>query len=271
MKKTFSHETRGRTAVVTGASSGIGEAFARRLAAEGYHLVLSARRGDLLERIAREAERLHGINAGVVEADLSTADGMERLGRRIEGDESVEVLVNGAGFGTRGLFADIPPERIAAMVSLHALASARLARAALPGMLAAGRGYLINVSSIGAFLTTSRYVTYSATKAFLNMFTLGLADELKGTGVRVQALCPGLTRTGFMRTEEFRDFDYGAVPDFVWMTPEAVVEESLRALKKGRTVFIPGRGNRMFVAALRTPIISTILGFVMARAGNGMY
>ena len=259
------------TAVITGASDGIGAAFARRLAGEGFNLVLAARRKKALDALAGELAGACGIRARVIAADLSTDAGIARLETAIARERSIAMLVNCAGFGTRGFFADLEPATIDRMVQLHVAAMARLTRAALPRMIELGRGTVINVSSLGAFFTTARYVVYSATKAFVNMFTLGLRDELADTGVQVQALCPGLTRTGFMRTEEYRDFDYGAVPSFAWMEPEEVVDASLRALRRDRAIVIPGTGNRAFVAALTAPVIGPLLFRLLGRLGRGAY
>ena len=271
MNRQTPHGVTGRTAVITGASSGIGKAFAQRLASEGCRLVIAARRKDLLAELAEQLEATHGVKVEPLAVDLSTLQGISRLERRIASDPHVEMLVNCAGFGTRGLYHEVAPDRIEAMITLHVLAPSRLIRAALPNMREAKKGYIINVSSIGAFLTTSRYVTYSATKAFLNMFTLGLADECRGSGVVVQALCPGLTRTGFMHTEEYRDFHYDKAPDFVWMTPEEVVDESLRALPHGKTIVIPGRLNRLFLGALRTPGLKQAIGLLLRLSGGDYY
>jgi uncharacterized protein len=271
MERAFDYIVRGRTAVITGASSGIGEAFARRLAREGFNVLLVARRKDLLRQLALDLEYQYHVSATAFAADLATDDGVRKLEKRLAGEDTTDVLINSAGFGTRGLFAEVETKKSQNMVYLHTMAVMRLTRAVLPNMIANKRGYIIQVSSIGAFLTTSQYVIYSATKAFINMFVQGLHEELTGSGVKVQALCPGLTKTGFMHTEEFSDFSYSKIPDYIWMSPDQVVEESLAALKKNKLVFIPGRGNRMFVGALRTPIIKQLLGFVFKHAGRDLY
>ena len=259
------------TAVITGASSGIGAAFARRLAGEGFKLVLAARRKGPLAALAHELESACGIRATVIAADLSTDRGIARLEATIARDRSIAMLVNCAGFGTRGHFAAVDPATIEKMTRLHVMATVLLTRAALPRMIGNGRGAVINVSSLGSFFTTSHYVMYSATKAFINMFTLGLRAELAGTGVKAQALCPGLTRTGFMHTEEYRDFSYDAVPGFAWMEPDEVVDASLAALARDTALVIPGLGNRMFVAALRAPLIGPFLFRLLGRLGRGAY
>jgi len=232
--------------------------------------VLVARRAARLETLAEQLARAHGVRVEVLPADLATDDGVAAVERVVAG-APLAALVCAAGFGTRGRFRDVAPEKVTRMVRLHVEANARLVRAALPGMAASGHGAIILVSSLSAFATSSEYVTYSATKACLNMLALGLADEVRGTGVRVLAVCPGLTRTGFFDGDDFAEFKYDDVPAWAWMTPDEVVEESLRALPRShrRPVFIPGRSNRAFVAALETPVVGTLLRAALDRLGRG--
>lgn len=241
-----------RLALVTGASSGIGWAYALRLAREGHDLLLAARRKDRLDEVAAEARARHGVEVETVAVDLSTAEGVDAL-LAAAAERPVEALVHCAGFGTRGLFVEIDEARTLTMLNLHVTAPVRLVRACLPGMLERGRGEVVLVSSLASFFTTSRYVTYSATKAYLNTFALGLADEVVAKGVKVQALCPGLTKTPFLETEEYAGFDYSEVPAAMWMTAEGVVEESRRALGTRSVVFVPGLPNRLFVNAMNGP------------------
>ena len=181
------------TALITGASSGIGAVFARELASQGHHLVLVARREEKLKGLADALQQEFHLNAQVFLADLSDPADVERVAKKIGECGDLEVLINNAGFGLPGKFVDVPPERNAAMIQVHVLATVRLCRAALPGMIGRGRGSIINVSSIAAFMGSGRNATYSATKAYLNVFSEALQEELKGSGVRVQTLCPGLT------------------------------------------------------------------------------
>lgn len=242
--------------MVTGASSGVGEAYARRLARDGYDLVITARRSDRLEALADELRSACGVDVQPVSSDLSEAEGVDALLSVLE-DAPVDVLVHAAGFGSRGLFVEIEEERTLAMIGLHVLAPVRLVRACLPAMIDSGRGTIVLVSSLASLFTTSRYVTYSATKLYLNQFVEGLADELSGTGVRVQAVVLGLTRTEFLQTEEYAEFDYTEVPDIFWLNPEQVVDESMRALKRGggrRALFVPGIQNRIFVMLMEGPV-----------------
>jgi short-subunit dehydrogenase len=196
----------------------------------------------------------------VLVVDLTTRDGLRRVEDRVADAGPLRMLVNNAGFGTRAFFVDLPPERTQAMIQLHVVAPVRLARAALPAMIEAGDGSVVNVSSLAAFMTGARYTTYSATKAYLNTFSLGLQAELRGTGVRVQALCPGLTRTGFMDTPDYAEFKYEQAPAWAWMSAEAVVDESIRALGTRKVVVIPGRVNRLFLRTMKTPLLGALTG-----------
>ena len=245
---------------MTGASSGIGRAYANRLARDGYHLVLTARRADRLEALARELRGRCRVRVEVTVADLSTEEGVAAGEARLSSGPPVEMLVNSAGFGTRGLFADIAPDRTADMVRLHVLAPVRLARAALPAMIAGRNGAIINVCSLGAFFTAARYVTYSATKAYLLSFSESLQAETAAHNIRVQALCPGLTRTEFFDSPEYSDFNYSNVPDWAWMTADAVAAESLAALESGSTVCVPGLHNRIFMRVMKAPLLGALFG-----------
>ena len=239
-----------RTILITGASSGIGTAFARSLASQGYDLVLVARREAQLRSLADEVQRKFNVNAQVFPADLSDPTQVKRLETQVAEIGDLEILINNAGFGVPGKFVEIQAERNAEMIQVHILATVRLCRAALPGMISRGRGSIINVSSIAAFMATPRNATYSATKAYLNVFSEALQDELKGTGIRVQALCPGLTHTEFHDHPGYEDYKR-RIPEFFWMQAEDVVRESLDALKKGRVICIPGFKNRLIVAIIR--------------------
>ncbi|OGQ49632.1 MAG: hypothetical protein A3I10_03785 [Deltaproteobacteria bacterium RIFCSPLOWO2_02_FULL_57_26] len=239
-----------RTILITGASSGIGAAFARSLASQGYDLVLVARREAQLRSLADEVQRKFNVNAQVFPADLSDPTQVKRLETQVAEIGDLEILINNAGFGVPGKFVEIQAERNAEMIQVHILATVRLCRAALPGMISRGRGSIINVSSIAAFMATPRNATYSATKAYLNVFSEALQDELKGTGIRVQALCPGLTHTEFHDHPGYEDYKR-RIPEFFWMQAEDVVRESLDALKKGRVICIPGFKNRLIVAIIR--------------------
>jgi len=231
-----------KRALVTGASTGLGRAFARRLAADGHDVVLVARRRDALEAVAKECTEEHGVASSVVPADLSSEEGIRAVEQVVREDPSLVVLVNNAGFGTEGPFAELDADTEGRMVRCNAEALLRLTHAALEGMLRRDRGAVVNVSSGMAFVPAPYYATYGATKAFVNHLTEALAEELRGSRVLVQALCPGFTRTEF---QERAGMDVSQIPDFLWMEPEAVVDASLDALQSGAgPIVIPGALNK---------------------------
>jgi short-subunit dehydrogenase len=241
-------------ALITGASSGIGEAFARRLAAGGFDLALVARREDRLRALAAELSAAHGIQAEAVPADLSKDDDVGRVSRYIEGHPDITLLINNAGYGLHGKFADADLERQLDMIRVHVIASVALARAALPGLIGRGGGAIINVSSIAAFFPSGGGANYSASKIYLNNFSEALNAELDGTGVKVQALCPGFTYTEFHDTTEYQDFDRKSIPDALWLSADQVVDESLAALSGDRVIVVPGRQYRGIAAAVNSPL-----------------
>jgi uncharacterized protein len=235
-------------AVVTGASAGIGREFSEQLAARGYDLLIVARDGGRLEELASALAPRHGVRVAPLAADLSREDGIGRVADRIAAVEPT-LLVNNAGFGTTGTLARTDPGRQTEMVLLHTLAPLRLTLAALPGLVRRNAGGIINVSSVASFLASPGSVTYCATKAYLTVWSEGLAIELKSTGVRVQALCPGFTYSEFHQRMGARR---RRAPAFMWLSAQAVVTASLRALERGGpTVCIPGWQYRAIVGALR--------------------
>ena len=253
-------------ALVTGASSGIGEAYARRLAGLGTDLVLVARRRDLLDARADDLRERHRVSVDVVAADLGTDDGLATVEAALGG---VDLLVNNAGFGIAQRLASTDPAAVDAMVRVNALAVAHLTRAALPAMLDADHGAIVNVSSVAGFSPSPSFATYNGTKAFVTMFTEALALEVHGTGVRVQALCPGLTRTGFQSVSGETGTD--GLPGFMWHDADHVVRASLAALATSKVIVTPGMHNKAFVAA--TSVLPRawwrrIAGAVMSRRGR---
>ena len=248
-----------RSALITGASSGIGAAFARKLAERGFDLVLVARRKERLEQLCDELMTAHAIRADVHVADLADAEAAESLADRVAEIADLELLINNAGFGTMGHFADADIGRQLDMIRVHVLAAVRLSRAVLPGMIRRGSGGIINVSSIGAWLPCAGNVQYAATKTYLNTFSEGLQDELRGTGVRVQSLCPGFTYTQFHDADGMREFDRSQVAQRLWMSADDVVDYSLKKLAGRRTIVIPGWKNRVLARILRTPILQPIV------------
>jgi hypothetical protein len=230
------------SALVTGASGGIGEAFARQLAAQGADLVLVARSADALERLAAELHERNGVRCVVVVADLTTDAGVAATAARA-GD--VDLLVNNAGYGISARFAETDPVHVDGMIRLNVLALAHLTRVALPAMLERGHGGIVNVSSVAGTYPSPSFATYNATKAFVTTFTESLAIEVRGTGVRVQALCPGLTRTRFQ--EVAGELGTETAPGFLWQDAREVVDASLAGLRHNAVVVTPGLHNKAFV------------------------
>jgi hypothetical protein len=235
-----------RLALVTGASSGIGEAFARRLARDDYDLVLVARRVDALESLAAELHQAHGAAVECLRADLTLPAELRQVEARAGAAPVFDLVVNNAGIGSVGAFAECELDREEELVRLNAIAVMRLSHAALGAMVPRGRGALINVSSLAGMGPYPFTATYGASKAFVNSLTESLAEELRGSGVRVQALCPGFTRTRF---QESAGIDPESVPRFAWMSAESVVEASLAGLARGDVVCVPGAGYKLLHAA----------------------
>jgi short-subunit dehydrogenase len=227
-------------ALVTGASSGIGRGFAEHLARTGYDLALVARRRDLLESLAGELRDAHGGTADVLEADLATDAGVCAIERRLaEGD--VGVLVNNAGFGTHGEFAELPIGRELQEIDINVRALVRLCHAALPSMYARGSGGIVNVASTGGFQPVPYMATYAATKAFVLHFSEALHEEAARHGVTVTCLCPGPVKTGF---QESAGIESSKMPQVGWVTVDDVVASALSSLRRKRAIAIPGALNR---------------------------
>ena len=228
-----------RLALVTGASSGIGEAFAERLAEEGWDLVVVARRRDRLEGLASRLTGERGVEIRVVEADLADSEQLQSLVREAA-VLPLGLLVNNAALAHYAKFAELPPADAQELIELNALAPVLLTRAVLPGMLARGDGAVVNVASLLAFSGSweaphlPQRAVYAATKSFLVTFTQIVAAELRDTGVRIQVVCPGVVRSEFHSRQ---GLDMSAVPR---MEPSDVVRASLLDLERGRVVSIPG-------------------------------
>ncbi len=237
-----------RWALITGASSGLGHVFAERLASKGFNVVLVARDEARLDAVALSLRMAYRVEAEVIAADLSEREGVTAVEDRLRRAPFIELLVNNAGFATNGRFHELPIEEEEREIRVNVLALVRLTHAALPGMLARKRGGIINVSSTAGFVTSSRGATYSATKAYATSFTQSLATDLHGSGVRLQALCPGYTHTEF---QQRAGMEAGRIPRWLWDSPETVVDASLKALSRGTVVCVPTLKYRIGVWALR--------------------
>jgi len=251
--------------MVTGASSGIGRAIAVRLAAEGSALVLVARRGDILETLADELRTTSHAPVEVLVADLTDAVELARVEGRLRADPPVDLLVNNAGLGAQGRFAEIGLEWQERQILLNVLAPVRLTHVALEGMLSRKRGGVLNVSSIAGTQPLPNVATYAATKAYLSSFSHSLHEEVRPSGVAVTALLPGFTRTEFHDTA---GMSRSIVPGAAWMSADVVAAAGLRAVARGRAQCVPGLGYRVLSGISRvTPwsLSRRVVGSIMAR------
>jgi uncharacterized protein len=232
------------TALITGASAGIGEAIARELAGRGHGVTLVARREDRLRSLAGELSDLFGVRAEVLSADLGDATARSQLPRRIaELGLEVEILVNNAGFGGGESFARTERERLVSMVELNCVALLDLQAVYLPQMVERGRGVVINIASTAAFQPLPGAATYGATKAFVLSLSEAVHEELKGTGVTLTAVCPGPVKTEFPQVAGLERAEE-QVPGLLWMTPESVAKQAVDAAADGKRAIVPGLLNR---------------------------
>jgi len=235
-------------ALITGASAGFGREFATQLARDGYDFVLVARDLDRLNEVAKALRDEFGANSEVLRADLTKDYDVARIVERID-RSPIDLIVNNAGFGTKGSIAKTSREGQEAMLRVHVLAANRLAQAAVQSMVPRKSGAIINVSSVASYLSSPGNVNYQATKAWMRVFSESLALELNGSGVYVQALCPGYTHTEF---HSRANVDKTRIPAWWWMNAHTVVGESLRAVKRGKpVVVVPGAGYKLAVMMAR--------------------
>jgi uncharacterized protein len=235
-------------ALVTGASSGIGAAFARALAAEGYDLVVVARDGQRLAERGEELAARHGVTVTPLPADLTTADGRGAVEQRLADPAvPVDLLVNNAGMALSQSILRSTPEDLDRMLALNVEAVQRLTRAALPGMVERGRGDIVNVSSVAGFMAMPGSA-YSASKAWVTNFSESVGLAVRKRGVRVMALCPGFTVTEF---QDRAGIDRSGVPRWLWLSADEVVRVGLRDLRRGRLVSVPDWRYKTAVFGLR--------------------
>jgi len=240
-------------ALVTGASSGIGTAFAERLAQDGHDLTIVARRRDRLEELAGRLQESYKVDVEVLVADLSNHDSLLTVEKRIT-ESTLELLVNNAGFGGYMPFVDLDPDKAEELINIKVLAVTRLTRAALPGMIQRRQGSIINISSRLAFSAPlgsaqlPKRATYAGANAYINAFTELLQSELDGTGVQMQALCPGVVATEF---HEIQGINPNRYPAAIVMQPEDLVSASLAGLKLGEVICVPALEDASLLAQIR--------------------
>jgi short-subunit dehydrogenase len=234
------------TALVTGATAGIGNAFARRLAAEGRDLVLVARDRERLDALMRQLTAERGVDVEVLPADLATMKGCAAVEARLaDQDRPIDLLVNNAGFALNRPFLASPIEDEERLLDVLVRAVLRLSHAAGRAMQARGRGEILNVSSVSGFIAEG---TYSAHKAWVTVFSEALDGQLRSHGIRVMALCPGFVRTEF---HQRADIDMSDVPGFLWLDADELVADALRDLRRGRTVSVPDARYKVLTSLAR--------------------
>lgn len=240
--------TKRRTAFITGATTGIGEAFAEAYARRGYDLVITGRRKNAIEQVGARLRSTYDVSVEVELAEFAIESDIERMADKIRERNNLEVLINNAGTCTNALYATTEWPELRAMLSCNCLATMLLTYAALPRMIANQHGDIVNVSSLAAFLPFPTNALYSASKAFINYFTETLYLELLERKVRIQALCPGMTRTNFHARQGLdTDKIYAGKGMMRAMMPSEVVAESLAALEKQEVICVPGSHNRRTV------------------------
>lgn len=250
-------------AVVTGAAGGLGAAFAHQLAERGYRLLLVDRRPAPLQQVCEEIAAKHGTESVAHVADLCNRLEVHQLAERLSQLPDVTLLVNNAGFGTVDYFVDTDINFLVGQADLHVVTPTILTRAVLPGMLERNRGNIINVTSIGAWFHSAGNVQYGATKSFLASLSLSLQDELRGTNVRVQALCPGFVRTEFHAAESMQAYQHRSAPAaHLWMTADEVVTCSLRKLGSKKVLVTPGFGYSLVCRFAQMPFLRGLFQWI---------
>ncbi|MGW3291548.1 SDR family NAD(P)-dependent oxidoreductase [Streptomyces sp. NPDC001002] len=250
------------TALITGSTAGIGAAFARRLAADGHNLVLVARDTERLGQQATELHDRHGIEATVLTADLATDTGIEAVAARLSDRKNpVDLLINNAGFGNKGRYLDVPMADELRMLKVHCEAVLRLTSAATEAMRERGRGGVVNVASVAAFVPRG---TYGASKAWVVQFTQGAAKDLAGSGVRLMALAPGFVRTEF---HERAGMGTGNIPGWMWLDADKLVAAALQDLARGKSLSIPDPRYKVLMGLVKiTP--QAVLGGITSKTGR---
>ncbi len=245
-------------AFITGASSGIGAEFAKQLAKRKYDLVLLGRNKKKLDSLAKFFKEKYFVSCEIICADFSIEEDIDRA-RKFLGNEDIDLLINNAGFGLNSEFMDSTLKENLSMMKVHNEATVIFTYVVLKKMLQKKRGCIINVASIAGWLPARKNALYSSTKIFLINFSKALSVEVRNKGIIIQALCPGLTYTGFHSTDKYNGFKKSIVPRLFWMKSEEVVQKSLNALEKGKVVYIPGIFNKLIVFFGKRGIVFRLL------------
>ena len=253
----MTNETQGQIAAITGATGGLGTQFCWQLAEQGYQLLLVDREQQALDKLAAEITSNHDVAVDVRCVNLVDEAAVKTLAQYLQSLPELSLLVNNAGFGQSKYFVDIDVENHVDMVNLHVHTPVRLCHAVLPGMIQRDRGAIINVASLSAWTPCAGIVQYAATKQYLVTFSEAVKEELKGTQVTIQALCPGFVKTGFFDTQIMETFDAKHVPSWLWTTPVEVVRYSLK--RRHQVIVIPGLACRILGRLMRMPAAQPIV------------
>ena len=257
----------GRTALITGASAGIGAAFARHLATEGHDLVLVARREDRLTALADELATRHRVRCDVVAADLADRQAPRAIMERTRSlGLDIDILINNAGMSGNSTFADAPFESLAAEIQVMVTAVTELAHLTVPGMKERGYGRIVNLSSLAALLPPAASLLYTGIKSYVLDMSQSLDMELRPHGIHVTALCPGFTHSEFHDVMGTREAANSTLPSLLWQNPEDVVREGWRAVENGTPVCVPGLINKVTAAAAKP--IPTRIGYLLGKTLN---
>jgi short-subunit dehydrogenase len=255
-------------AIITGATAGIGNAFARRLAADGYDLALVARDRERLESVAGQLRTAHGVQVEPVAADLATDEGRERVADTVANGRLTDLLVNNAGLSLNTPFLRSTPEKEARLLSVNVQAVMRLTLAVLPGMVERRQGAVVNVSSVSGFGAAMPGSTYPASKAWVTNFSESVGMSVAPFGVRVMALCPGYVRTEF---HQRAGIDMSKTPEWLWMDADVLVNAALRDLRRGRLVSVPSAKYKLVAFGLRhlpRPVLQRVARDTRGRIGR---
>ncbi|MDP7018258.1 MAG: SDR family NAD(P)-dependent oxidoreductase [Pirellulaceae bacterium] len=249
-----------KTAVITGAGGGLGSCFSKRLAAEQYDLLLVDHPSQSLDDSVKQLRDEFGVDVESVSADLTLHEDVAELADHLAARDDIELLVNNAGFGHTQYFVDMDANDHLNMIRVHVMATVHLSRAVLPQMIDRDAGAIVNVSSLCAWTPCAGVVQYSATKSYLVSLSKAIQDELRDTQVRVQALCPGFVKTGFFTKERMQSFDRTRVPRILWVTPDDVVDFSIKRLASRKVVAVPGGVLcRILGRLMQIPIVQPIV------------
>jgi len=258
-KKNFMDWEDPGVALITGASSGIGEEFARQLSSQGFDLILIARRIEKLESLSNDLQEKFSVKAEAFVADLANMNDNHRIISKIKELDNIDVLINNAGYGINNTFLQIDVKQHIDMINVHFTSAVMFCHAAIPNMVKRNRGVIINTSSTAAVHKSPMSVMYTSTKTALTVFSEVLQEKVKNANIHIQSLCPGFTYSEFHDTDSMRGFQRSWFPKESWMPSEDVVRLSLGAVQNRDVIFVPGDLNQNYTKKLRESTVEQYL------------